>query len=269
MRRGYAETDIGQIHYREMGTGDAVLLFHQTASSSVHFGRVMPLLADRGYRGIAMDTPGFGMSDPPPGPPQNMGHYARAALGVLDHLRVERANVAGMRTGASIAIELAASRPDRVDKLVLTGLLAMDNDEERHQWLTEGPVKRWNPDGAGHFIDSHIRNWVRYFARENDAELYLVELIAALQAGPNFWWAYEAVVKFDAYRRLEAVECPILFLNPIGDPQYDTMRRGYERAPGALYREMPGPAADTAGWVGVLTQYQREYVDAVADFLRA
>lgn len=95
----YADTPSGQIHYRELGEGRPVLLLHKTPSSSVMWTCVMPLLAAAGFRTIAPDTRGYGSSEPPSSPPPEMGFYARAALGVLDHLGVEQADVCGFVQG--------------------------------------------------------------------------------------------------------------------------------------------------------------------------
>src|SRR4051794_27938897 len=112
MRRGYVDLDHGQVHYREAGDGPALLLLHETASSSVMYERAAGFLADR-FRVVAMDTPGFGMSDRLPGRP-DMAGYARVAGELLGRLGVARAGVAGFHTGAGIGIELAATRPDLV-----------------------------------------------------------------------------------------------------------------------------------------------------------
>ena len=81
MRRGYVDVEFGQLHYRESGEGPPLVLLHKTPSSSIQYSRVMPLLGER-YRCIALDTPGFGMSDPFPSQPL-MGDYGRAAIAFL------------------------------------------------------------------------------------------------------------------------------------------------------------------------------------------
>src|SRR5262249_54824673 len=83
-RRGYAAAGFGQLHFREMGTGEPLLLLHKTPSSSIMYCRVLPLLGQR-YRAIAIDTPGFGMSDPPP-PDVGINFYAQAFLDAMDSL---------------------------------------------------------------------------------------------------------------------------------------------------------------------------------------
>ena len=58
MRRGYADAPNGQIHYAEAGTGPAIVLLHQVASSAAMFERSAPTLAAR-YRTVAIDAPGW------------------------------------------------------------------------------------------------------------------------------------------------------------------------------------------------------------------
>ena len=53
----------GWLHYRRMGRGPAVLLLHQTPQSSQTLEPLMRLLAPH-CTAIAVDTPGFGQSDP-------------------------------------------------------------------------------------------------------------------------------------------------------------------------------------------------------------
>src|SRR5207247_8486310 len=88
-----------------------------------------PILGAR-RRAIAMDTIGFGDSSKPPWP-DTIERWAETAATVLDALGVDRASVVGHHTGAVIAIELAASFPERVDKLVLSGPALVDEEHRR------------------------------------------------------------------------------------------------------------------------------------------
>jgi pimeloyl-ACP methyl ester carboxylesterase len=67
VRRGYADSPFGQLHYAETGAGPVLLLLHQTPRSHDEFREVQPLLAD-GRRVVAMDMLGFGMSASLPAP---------------------------------------------------------------------------------------------------------------------------------------------------------------------------------------------------------
>ena len=72
---------------------------------------------------------------------------ANDLLGLLDHLEVEMAVLAGMSQGGFISLRAALASPDRVDALVLMGSQAGLEDPEKqasyevlHQvWLDQGP----------------------------------------------------------------------------------------------------------------------------------
>ncbi len=119
VRRAYAETGLGQIHYAEAGEGPPLILLSETPRSHRHFNQVMPLLS-RHFRTIAMDTPGFGASHPLPDP-VSIPMLAACVVAFLDALGLERAHVFGVNTGNKIAAALAAEHPGRVGDVVLAG----------------------------------------------------------------------------------------------------------------------------------------------------
>ena len=51
-RKGYADGPFGQIHYQEAGSGEPLLLLHQSPSSSEMFEAAYQPLAERGIRAI-------------------------------------------------------------------------------------------------------------------------------------------------------------------------------------------------------------------------
>lgn len=119
MKRAYADTDFGQIHYFEAGSGQPLLLLHATNHSARTFADLMPLLAEE-YRVIAPDYLGFGFSDPLP-EDVTMGEVTHSILGVLDAIGVDSAHVFGLHTGNKLGVRLGARHADRVDQLVLCG----------------------------------------------------------------------------------------------------------------------------------------------------
>src|ERR1700722_1029404 len=99
--------------------GAPVLLLHQTPRSWDEFREVLPILG-RHYRVIAMDTVGYGDSDPLPNGQASIENWARAAHALLHALGLPRAAIVGHHTGAAIAVEIAAAYPDSVAALVLS-----------------------------------------------------------------------------------------------------------------------------------------------------
>jgi pimeloyl-ACP methyl ester carboxylesterase len=126
VRRAYADVGGSQVHYAEAGAEHhpVVLLLHQTPRSCDEYRDVLPLLAAAGLRAIAMDTPGYGASDP--APRDTVEDYAATAVALLDALGVRTASIVGHHTGGVIAVEVAARAPDRVDALVLSSTPYLD-----------------------------------------------------------------------------------------------------------------------------------------------
>lgn len=124
MRKHYADTRHGQIHYVEEGTGPVALLLHQTPRSWDEYREVIPLLSDR-FRVIAPDTLGFGSSDVPAGR-WSIELFADGVEDLVDGLGIDAYGVVGHHTGGVIAMEVAARRPDQVRALVLSGVPYVD-----------------------------------------------------------------------------------------------------------------------------------------------
>jgi pimeloyl-ACP methyl ester carboxylesterase len=121
--KGYADTPMGQVHYRDAGPRDAkvpILLIHQAWMWMIEYAQIQDALAKLGYRSIAVDTPGYGLSDPAPGQP-TIGDLAENLVPVLDDLKIEKVIVVGHHTGSLIAADFAAHHPDRVTAVILHG----------------------------------------------------------------------------------------------------------------------------------------------------
>src|SRR4029079_441179 len=94
--------------------GVPALLLHGWGASAYSFRRLLPLLAEAGYRGIAPDLRGHGLS----ARPIDAKRYSSAAmvaqvLDSMDALRVPNAVLVGQSMGAAIAMDVAATEPAR------------------------------------------------------------------------------------------------------------------------------------------------------------
>jgi pimeloyl-ACP methyl ester carboxylesterase len=100
--RGYAGAAGAQLHYRELGEGSPVILLHASPLSSEFMLGQIQALASAGYRAIALDTPGYGQSDPLPEPPQSLADYARAFLAGIDALGLSGSRVSSSTIAACL-----------------------------------------------------------------------------------------------------------------------------------------------------------------------
>jgi pimeloyl-ACP methyl ester carboxylesterase len=106
------------VHVIEAGEGPPVLFLHGSSTSALSF---LPLLERlQGVRGIAVDRPGHGLSEPVQVPRERFRDAAVEFIDeVLDELGLETSAVAGGSMGATWALWYALARPERVPRLLL------------------------------------------------------------------------------------------------------------------------------------------------------
>ncbi|TVO57218.1 alpha/beta fold hydrolase [Denitromonas halophila] len=112
-----------ETNVHDMGTGFPVLMIHGSGpgvSAWANWRLVMPTLA-RQARVIAPDMAGFGFSARPDGYDYTMDNWVAQAVGVLDALDIEQADLVGNSFGGALALALAIRHPQRVRRLVLMG----------------------------------------------------------------------------------------------------------------------------------------------------
>lgn len=143
------------LYYEESGSGEALLLLAGFSAHSMLWAMQTPVLSQH-YRVISFDNRGIGRSDAPPGP-YSTRQMAEDAIGLLDHLGIERAHVIGWSMGGMIAQELALNYPQRVGRLILLSSLAhanqysgawLDYMAQGYQLVAEGRL-----DAAGFAIN--------------------------------------------------------------------------------------------------------------------
>jgi pimeloyl-ACP methyl ester carboxylesterase len=77
-------------------------------------------LAARGNRVITLDLLGHGQSDRPRDMWRySMAFYGEQVIALMDHLQIDQAVVMGTSLGANAALEIAASKPERLRALVI------------------------------------------------------------------------------------------------------------------------------------------------------
>ncbi len=220
VRRHYVDSGELQIHYREIGSGERpIVLLHQSASSSLGYVELIQLLGDD-YRVIALDTPGFGSSDPLSGS-LTVEALAETLVGALDGLGVTSCWLYGHHTGASLAAQIAADHPSLVEKLVLSGPPHFD-DAMRDR--VRSAVRAYVPTSDG----SHLTSaWQRHLTLAGGAGVDVAhrELVLAFTAvEPER--VYGAVLEMDIDAVFQRIVAPTFIMGG----ELDSIRGGFERA---------------------------------------
>jgi epoxide hydrolase 4 len=127
----------GTLHVRVIGTGKSVLLLHGFPDTSLGFVDLCEALAARGYRAIAPDLRGYGLSDKPEG----LESYRASALladlvALIRWAGAEKVAVVGHDWGGTLAYCLASEHPELVSHLVV---LNAAHPESYARALTRSP----------------------------------------------------------------------------------------------------------------------------------
>nr|WP_315474694.1 alpha/beta hydrolase [uncultured Sandarakinorhabdus sp.] len=236
----------------------ALVLLHQSPLSGAMFLPAMPLLAAAGLRVLALDTPGFGASDPPPAPP-SIADHADALADVLDALELPCAHVLGHHTGASIAAALAARHGHRVERLVLNGLALLSPEEGAHFASFRFAPLQPRADG-GHLVDAwHQR--LRATPGWTDIDAMHRHVVTMLANPERYFWAFEAVFGHDLAADLAVITVPTLVLTNSGEDIYDATCRAAQSRPDWAFTALNGGTHD------IVDEQPQAWADAVTQFL--
>lgn len=125
----FINVDGVRVHYQEFGDAAKrpIVLIHGYTASVFVWHKVAPLLADAGFRVIAVDLVGFGYTSKPRWFSYTIDAQARMIARFMQQLGIGRAVIAGSSYGGAVAMTLALDYSASVEKLVL--LDAVCNDD--------------------------------------------------------------------------------------------------------------------------------------------
>lgn len=238
IRKGYADSSGGQIHYRVIeGEGLATVFLHQTASSGKMWEKVMHSMAGFGSL-YALDTPGFGGSfDPPKDAEPSMTDYGRWLSEAIADLGVERCALVGHHTGACISLELVELMPNLVECMALIGPVPL-TAEERLEFSKHFGTP-FTPAASGAYL---LENWdyLRQLGAHADPMLIHREMADQLRA----WWgrvqSYKAVWEQDFYAKYERLSLSLMIGAAPDDVLFNYLARAKELQPSATVVELKG-----------------------------
>ncbi len=222
MRRAFVNFDGRQVHYRMAGTGAPVVMLHPSPLSSA---MVIPVATEiaKHYRVYALDTPGYGLSDPPTDKPESLDPYLPLLARTLDTLGLGKVCLYGAATGAQIAIEFAQRYPDRVALLVLDTAGHIDAAECAAIVRDYFPSVEPRADGGHLATYWHMVRELNVFfpwcvaraANRIDRDLpppamMQTLLLDYLRAGTRYDWAYRPAFYNERAERAQRVAVPAI-----------------------------------------------------------
>ena len=108
--------------------GEAVVCLHGVPASAYLYRKVLPALAARGLRGIAVDLPGLGLAERPADADYSWTGLGRWLGSAIDALELDRFHLVVHDIGGPIGLEVAAADPQRVRSMtVLNTTIAVES----------------------------------------------------------------------------------------------------------------------------------------------
>lgn len=211
-----------RIHYLTCGEGEPLVLVHGRGGAGALFTPILAALA-AGRRVIALDLPGWGLSEKPP----FIGHTASDAVSLwrdalrtfLDDQGLKQVDLAGHSMGGLTALAVALDAPERVRRLALidTGGLNIATPFDVRLYFRLKPERLNARLGKRFFHWAHSRDDA-HFSRERSPLvdfMYAVESQAeVIPSGGRAFdkWVNLGGVHFDFRSRLKELEMPVLLL---------------------------------------------------------
>ncbi|WP_034924761.1 alpha/beta fold hydrolase [Gillisia sp. CAL575] len=98
----------------DQGSGEAVLCLHGVPTSSFLYRKIVPSLAEKGFRGVAIDFPGLGLSDRPEDFDYSFSSFAKFTADAAEQLGLEKYHLLIHDVGGPVGFALAAQNLDKI-----------------------------------------------------------------------------------------------------------------------------------------------------------
>jgi haloalkane dehalogenase len=172
----FVELDGARIHYVDEGKGETLLLLHGNPSWSFLYRKIIAALKSE-FRCVALDFPGYGLSDPAPGYGFTPGEHSEVLERFVDRLGLTDLTMMVQDWGGPVGLGFGGRRPELVRRLVIGNTFAWPMDDvgrlRAFSWLMGGPVGR-SLTYAFNFVPRSF--FVRGFAKKPEPEVLALYL---------------------------------------------------------------------------------------------
>jgi haloalkane dehalogenase len=120
----FEEIDGVRIHYVDEGAGPPILMVHGQPTWSYLYRKIIPPLVAAGYRCVAPDLMGFGLSDKPSEESEyTLRRHVDMVTGLVNKLELRGITTVGQDWGGPISLRYAIEHQDNVRALVILNTL--------------------------------------------------------------------------------------------------------------------------------------------------
>jgi haloalkane dehalogenase len=119
-KENYMEVDGIRLHYADEGSGPPILLVHGQPTWSYLYRKMIPPLVSAGYRCVAPDLMGFGLSAKPADESvYTLRRHVELVTGLVERLKLKGVSTVGQDWGGPIGLRYAIDHRDNMRTLVI------------------------------------------------------------------------------------------------------------------------------------------------------
>lgn len=115
-------------HYVDEGAGEAVVMLHGNPTWSFYYRNLITALKDAGYRAVAVDHIGCGLSDKPQDYEYTLENHIRNFEYFIEKKGLENITLVVHDWGGAIGMGYATRHPENVKKIIVTNTAAFRSD---------------------------------------------------------------------------------------------------------------------------------------------
>jgi 3-oxoadipate enol-lactonase len=207
-------------HYQLTGatTGSVLVLINSLGADLRMWDHVLPAL-ERHSRVLRFDMPGHGRSHATPGPYEkwratSLQQLGEKVLALLDHLRLERADMCGISLGGMVAMWISIHAPERVRRLVLANTAA--HIGTRAGW--EQRIAEVRASGMAEVARATAGRWFTpAYQEQHAAEMEFIRAMVAATDAESYAACCGALRDTDLRGGIAAIAAPCLVITGTHD----------------------------------------------------
>ncbi|MDO6475201.1 alpha/beta hydrolase [Alteromonas sp. 1_MG-2023] len=233
MRKKYADADSKfmdvdgiNVHYKDQGTGPAILLVHGTLGD-LHDWDTWAEVLSKHYRVIRFDLPSFGITGDIPNGNYSVDRSHVLIDGLMDALDIEKFGIAGISYGGMVSFRYAATRVNRITSMILVNSAGIQfgkavkrdtdtKDKPRKNMFIDPVVNR---EDVAQFYDDYINDHTYVTSAFIQRKLDYLNIV---NRDANSIKAYKLYEKGNPQRVLSHVTAPSLVIWGTANQALDT-----------------------------------------------
>jgi 3-oxoadipate enol-lactonase len=229
------------INYELSGKEGApwLVLSHSLACSVRMWDPQVEAFKDR-FRIVNYDMRGHGATSAPQGP-YTLEMLADDVLGLMKHLKIEKAAYCGLSIGGMIGQTLALKAPGSFTKMVLADTAHTQPPEAIKQW--EERITIAKSKGMGALVDSTMERWfTEPYRNKNSPDFQKIRELLLRTPVAGYVGCGQAIMKLNTTARLKDIKLPVLAITGEQDGAAPGTKYIGEHVPGAKFVGIPQAA---------------------------